>query len=62
MHLQVGNRRIFSFSNILHLIKTTGVVLLDLLAAFDNFDHQQLSDELTSQIGLSGSVHNWFCF
>ena len=39
----------------------TGLVLLDLSAAFDTIDHQQLSDELSSKYGLSGCVHNWFC-
>ena len=38
--------------------KPTGVFLLDLSAAFDTIDHQQLSDELSSKFGLSGCVHN----
>ena len=41
--------------------KPIGVVLLDLLTAFDTIDHQQLSNELSSQFGLSDCVHNWFC-
>ena len=41
--------------------KPTGVVLVDLSAAFDTIDNQQQSDELCSLFGLSGCVHNWSC-
>ena len=39
--------------------KPIDVVLLDLWAAFDTIDHQ-MANELSSQFGFSGCVHNWF--
>ena len=35
-------------------------MLLDLSAAFDTIDHQQLTERLSSWFGFSGRVANWF--
>ncbi len=40
--------------------KPTALVLLDLSAAFDTIDHQQLTDHLSSWYGFSGNVSKWF--
>ena len=38
----------------------TGVVLLDLSAAFDTIDHHTLLRELSYSYGIGGMVHKWF--
>ena len=39
--------------------KTTALVLLDLSAAFDTFDHSSIIELLTGWYGISGTALNW---